>query len=78
MVSCWESKDTSRPSFTEIVTYLSQHLEYTADYLDLTGLKNKTTNIKEETESMEDSPWSNCDSLHRTPAASNEYYTAAK
>ena len=78
MTSCWECKDTSRPSFTEIVIYLSNLLECTAEYLDLTGLKNGTSDIKDTTGGVEDSPWSNSDSLHRTPAASNEYYIATK
>ena len=78
MSSCWELKDTLRPSFSEIVTFLSNHLEYTSDYLDLTGVKNKTPTIKGKTESGDDFPWSMPDSLHHTPAANNDYYIASK
>ena len=78
MMSCWESKDTLRPSFSEIVTYLSSHLEYTSDYLDLTGVNNHTPTIRGRTGSVEDFSWSMPSSLQRTPAANNDYYVASK
>lgn len=82
MQSCWELKDTSRPSFSDIVDFLGSHLEYASDYLDLTGIKNRPPTIKSNPVSSDDYPRprtdSKLDSLTRDPVSvsANDYYVA--
>ena len=82
MQSCWQHKDTARPSFSNIVSYLTSKLEYTSDYLDLTGLKNIPPTIKANADcSMDGSMPSNdsksrLDALSHALVSTNDYYIA--
>ena len=75
MQSCWEHKDTSRPTFSEIVSFLGTHLEKISDYFDLTGAVNGPPPIrkvnKEESSDSKDnsiSPTLKHNSLTHVPA----------
>ena len=41
MLKCWDSEPQSRPTFSDIVTSLSQSLEAMADYLDISAFSNE-------------------------------------
>ena len=81
MQSCWEHKDTPRPTFSKIVSFLGSHLEYTSDYLDLTAAINESTSImkvdKEESSNSSTSTIPKRDSLSLFPPLSTDYYFAS-
>ena len=56
MKDCWETQPELRPSFSELVTHLSSHLDAIADYLDffasagkLSVIENRAVNTIEST-----------------------------
>ena len=84
MKSCWKRKYTSRPSFSDIVSRLSSNLEYTYNYLDLTGLRNRPSTVKVNAICSVDGPKPSNDisrfaslTLHSPCAAANDYYLAS-
>lgn len=66
MLSFWNHKAEERPDFTSIVNTLSNYLEITADYLDLTAITEDCTKAQTVEVDLEHS-------LTHVPAQANEY-----
>lgn len=77
MLSFWNCKPEERPDFTSIVYTLSNYLEITSDYLDLSVMVKDSSQDKVpnyvEAQAVEEDP--EC-SLTHVPAKANNYYLA--
>ena len=64
-------KDSSRPTFSDIVSILERHLEFTAEYLDLSCVPASQGETGETGTSQATEEYG---SLPRIPATPNAYY----
>ena len=77
MLSCWERKENSRPTFSSIVSTLVSYMEISSDYLDLSTFKAASADEKNPPPESIQVP-DDKHGLFRVVSNPNDYYKAGE